>query len=350
MRLTRLSFCQIEFYFSNSNLPFDKFLWGLVTKENNPVPLKLVATFKRMRRFEDYATIVAAMRESDALEVAGGDGEETIRRKVPLPIGAHAPQQKEPAGDGEEPVVVRTVFDKALKTSMYAVRDSLLPPSIPLADLPPQKGFGDETPTTQIDVEKMFEPYGPINCVRLRRDDKLVFKGSVFVEFGSLEALQKFVALEAKPTFNGTPLEWKTKEDYVRQKQEDIAAGRIKPSSRTKKSRKFNAYREERFTTKKAEPKDGHRHGGRNGRDGGRGGRGRGRGGRGGSRAGRDSKNGNASPAVAAAAPLTDKHGVPQLVDTPEPSSSGTKRKNEDGSDDRQTKKPKEVAENAAAA
>ena len=134
VRLTRLSLCQIEFYFSNSNLPFDKFLWGLVTKDNNPVPLKLVATFKRMRRFEDYATIVAAMRESDALEVAGGDGEETIRRKVPLPIGAHAHQQKEPAGDGEEPVVVRTVFDKALKTSMYAVRDSLLCTSLRPSD------------------------------------------------------------------------------------------------------------------------------------------------------------------------------------------------------------------------
>ena len=134
VRLTRLSLCQIEFYFSNSNLPFDKFLWGLVTKDNNPVPLKLVATFKRMRRFEDYATIVAAMRESDALEVAGGDGEETIRRKVPLPIGAHAHQQKEPAGDGEEPVVVRTVFDKALKTSMYAVRDSLLRTSLRPSD------------------------------------------------------------------------------------------------------------------------------------------------------------------------------------------------------------------------
>lgn len=234
---------------------------------------------------------------------------------------------------------------------MLYVTASSAPPSVPPTDLPPQKGFGDETPTTQVDVEKMFEPYGPINCVRLRRDDKLVFKGSVFVEFGSLEALQKFVALEAKPTFNGTPLEWKTKEDYVRQKQEDIAAGRIKPSSRTKKSRKFNAYKEERLATKKAEPKDGHRHGGRNGRDGGRGGRGRGRGGRGGSRAGRDSKNGKASPAAAAAAPLTDKHGVPQLVDTPEPSSGGTKRKNEeDVPEDRQTKKPKEAAENAAAA
>lgn len=198
----------------------------------------------------------------------------------------------------------------------------------------------------------MFEPYGPINCVRLRRDDKSVFKGSVFVEFGSLEVLQKFAALDAKPTFNGNPLEWKTKEDYVRQKQEDIAAGRIKPS-RSKGSRKFNAYKEERLAAKKTEPKDGHRHGGRNGRDGGRGGRGRGRGGRGGSRANRDNKNksnGGASPAAAAAAaPLTDKHGVPQLVDTPEPS-GGTKRKNEDGSDDRQTKKPKEAAEKPAEA
>ena len=42
-----------------------------------------------------------------------------------------------------------------------------------------------------------------INAVRLRRDDDKVFKGSVFVEFKTIEDMKKFMELEDKPEWNG---------------------------------------------------------------------------------------------------------------------------------------------------
>lgn len=100
-------------------MPFDKFLWKAVTKENKPVPVKLIASFKRMRRFKDYANIIAALKDSEVLELGGDEGDETIKRKVPLPIGAHA--VKPPQQEGDQPFEPRVVHDKALRTSMYAV-------------------------------------------------------------------------------------------------------------------------------------------------------------------------------------------------------------------------------------
>jgi len=115
--LLELTLWQVEFYFSDSNLPFDKFLWGMVTKDNKPVPVKLISSFKRMMRFKDHATIVAALRESEFMEVGGDEGDETIKRKNALNL--ERTTKDVPSTDGVKGV--RTVYDKALLTSMYAV-------------------------------------------------------------------------------------------------------------------------------------------------------------------------------------------------------------------------------------
>lgn len=157
---------------------------------------------------------------------------------------------------------------------------------------PTQKGFGEETPTLQYDIEKFFEPYGPVLSVRLRRDDEKKFKGSVFVEFESPEVMEKFMAVEPKPKFEDKELLIMTKKGYVEMKIKDINEGKIQPQAKKSfRSKPFDAYKT---------------HGAKNGNDGekreerkggfqrgGRGGRGRGRGGRG--RGGRDrnDRNGN---------------------------------------------------------
>ncbi|CCO30174.1 La protein homolog AltName: Full=La autoantigen homolog [Rhizoctonia solani AG-1 IB] len=44
---------QFEFYFSDANLPYDKFMWKLHTQtEEHWIPIATVASFKRMREFE----------------------------------------------------------------------------------------------------------------------------------------------------------------------------------------------------------------------------------------------------------------------------------------------------------
>jgi lupus La protein len=76
---------QVEFYFSDSNLPKDKFLRSKVeeTKEGW-VDIELLTTFKRMKDFAaTVESVVAVAKESDFLE-ASEDGKR-IRRTTQLP-------------------------------------------------------------------------------------------------------------------------------------------------------------------------------------------------------------------------------------------------------------------------
>ncbi|KAF6838008.1 RNA-binding la domain protein [Colletotrichum musicola] len=187
---------QIEFYLSDSNLPHDKFLWELTGGfENKAIPLKTICAFKRMRRFQPYSAVVAAMKESSVVVIAGEEGEETIQRKQ-----AYTPSN-----------------DKYNARCVYV------------------KGFGDEEPSTQFDLEAFFTQFGPINAVRLRRTAEKLFKGSVFVEFPDEEAAQKFLATEPKPQWKGHDLKIMPKVDYVKEKSALISAGKLEPNT----SRRF---------------------------------------------------------------------------------------------------------------
>lgn len=252
---------QVEFYFSDSNLPQDKFLFDQVGgSANKPIPIKVIHSFKRMRHFQPYSAVVAALRESEMLEVTEN---EEIQRKVPLP------------SEDE----IKRFEDRTLSRSIYA------------------KGFGEEKPSTQFDIEAFFTPYGPTNAVRLRRDQHRNFKGSVFVEFDSDETQKAFLDLDSKPQFEGKELKIMSKQEYVEGKAKDIAEGKIKPNNwsyhnRQRKPRgEGDGDREEKDWRERRDQdaKNGFRddRGGRGGR--GRGGRGRGRGERG--RGGRDRRD-----------------------------------------------------------
>lgn len=77
---------QVEFYFSDANLPRDKFLWTLTTSDPQKqgwVPISQIASFKRMQRFQPVEAIATALRESKELLEVNEDGT-AVRRKVPL--------------------------------------------------------------------------------------------------------------------------------------------------------------------------------------------------------------------------------------------------------------------------
>ncbi|KAI9672535.1 MAG: hypothetical protein M1817_003301 [Caeruleum heppii] len=191
---------QVEFYFSDSNLPMDKFLLEQVGGvENKPVPIQTIHNFKRMKRFQPYEAVVEALKESTFLDVTE-DG--SIQRKVPIDEAALGKSVEE----GQ-----KWVEDKSLPRSIYA------------------KGFDDETPTTQFDIEAFFAPHGPTNAIRLRRTPLGVFKHSVFVEFADEALQQAFMALDPKPKWKGTTeLLWLSKKAYVEGKAADFAAGKLK--------------------------------------------------------------------------------------------------------------------------
>lgn len=211
---------QVEFYFSDSNLPTDKFMWESTEGEaNKPMALKTICAFKRMRKFQPYSAVVAALRESSSLEISGEEGEEVVKRK--------------------KAYVSSTVSQKArLDATVYV------------------KGFGEETQTTQFDIEAFFVPFGPVKMVKLRRTEQELFKSSVFVEFETAELADAFVSLDPKPTWKGGDLLIMKKLDYLQEKNRQIKEGILEPSS---------GRRSTFFEGKE--------------RGGGRGGRGRGRGG-----------------------------------------------------------------------
>lgn len=170
---------------------------------NLPVELSLLHSFKRMRRFQPFSAIVEALKTSTVLDLV--DNDTKVKRKIPLP---------ESVNDSLDPNVVKVFEDEAMGRSVYV------------------KGFGEEGPKTQFEIEAFFAPFGPTNAIRLRRAFDKKFKGSVFVEFDSVETQKKFLALDPQPKWNGKDLIIKSKKDYCDEKVNDIKAGKIKANSR----------------------------------------------------------------------------------------------------------------------
>jgi lupus La protein len=110
-----------------------------------------------MRHFQPLEAVIEALRESTFVELT--DNDTRVRRKE-LPE------------DWDDPNKITVFEDAAMPRSVYV------------------KGFGEEVPSTQFDIEAFFSTYGPTKAVRLRRTNDKLFKGSVFVEFET-EELQK---------------------------------------------------------------------------------------------------------------------------------------------------------------
>ncbi|KAG6864902.1 hypothetical protein C0991_006472 [Blastosporella zonata] len=198
---------QIEFYFADANLPYDKFMWTLYTKDpEHWIPIETVSSFKRMREFSTRGNdwVVSALRTSDFLEV---DAEgKRVRRRTEV---------QEPKGQFER--------------SVYA------------------KGFPDENPALQKRLEEFFAGYGKTNAVRMRRADDKSFKNSVFAEFADFAHAEAFLKADPKPTFDDKELLIMSKEAYCDMKiKEKGLTGKSANNRREamNTTRGFNAFRE----------------------------------------------------------------------------------------------------------
>ncbi|CAN6971950.1 unnamed protein product [Brassica rapa subsp. trilocularis] len=76
---------QVEYYFSDENLPTDKFLLNAMKKNKKGfVPISTIATFHKMKKLtRDHALIVSALKESSFLVVSSD--EKKVKRVSPLP-------------------------------------------------------------------------------------------------------------------------------------------------------------------------------------------------------------------------------------------------------------------------
>ncbi|KAG8354551.1 hypothetical protein FVEN_g7497 [Fusarium venenatum] len=259
---------QVEFYFGDWNFPQDKFMWeSCGGTENKPMKVKTIHSFKRMRTFQPYSAVIAALKDSKLLDLSGEEGEEELKRKTPY----------QPLNTSKSKVEAATVY---------------------------VKGFGDETPNTQFDLESFFAQFGEVKGIKLRRTNEGLFKGSVFVTFADEEEANKFLKTEPAPKWQDHDLKIMSKRAYCDEKNELIKQGKIEPNQTQPKkfyegresgksgrgrgrggndsgSRDNDNWKQRRDNDQKNGFKD--RRGGR----GGRGGRGRGRG-RGGRDGGRD--------------------------------------------------------------
>jgi len=139
---------QVEFYFSDSNYPRDKFLRAQAAQnEEGFVPINVIATFSRVKSLtEDIKLISEAARKSPSL-VLNEDGT-MIKRKNPLPE--------------EDTSLARTVYTKGW------------------------------TPGISIEeIEDAVTPYGKVLCVRIRKFLDKKPKDSAFIEFETDEVAKK---------------------------------------------------------------------------------------------------------------------------------------------------------------
>ncbi|KAF7023760.1 hypothetical protein CFC21_036213 [Triticum aestivum] len=78
---------QVEYYFSDENLPTDEFMLKFVMKNKEGlgnVPLGVIASFRKMKKLvQDHSTIEAALRTSSKLVVSSNG--KRVRRLHPLP-------------------------------------------------------------------------------------------------------------------------------------------------------------------------------------------------------------------------------------------------------------------------
>ncbi|KAI9279023.1 hypothetical protein BC943DRAFT_284327 [Umbelopsis sp. AD052] len=196
---------QVEFYFGDSNLPYDKFLYTLTsTNKDRWVPINTIASFKKMKLIsEDIDLITEAVKESPELLEVSEDGL-NVRRKTELVR--------------PEALFERTIYAKGFPTEIDG----------------DNKAFFE----LQEEIEKIFSEFGKVEAVRMRKTDTKPskFKGSVFVEYAVLDDAKK--AAEQTLKYKDTDLLIMTKEAYVTMKAEQY---KDEPNS-TRKPKKFNAF------------------------------------------------------------------------------------------------------------
>ncbi|KAH0084901.1 hypothetical protein KCU96_g10557, partial [Aureobasidium melanogenum] len=61
---------EVEYYFSDENLPNDAYLLDKIGgKENKPVEIKKICQFPKMRKYKPYRSVVESLKKSTMLEV-----------------------------------------------------------------------------------------------------------------------------------------------------------------------------------------------------------------------------------------------------------------------------------------
>lgn len=210
--VTKQCLKQVEFYFSEFNLPYDKFLRMTAEKNDGWVPITTIATFNRMKKFRPVDKVVELLRTSKILEVSE-DGE-NVRRTEPL--------------DLEGAKNARLEQNKRTLAVMNF----------------PHENVTDMT-ELQEKLEEFFNKISQINQVRLRRDHSKKFNGTAIVEFKDMAESENFLKTYAGEDAESLSYE-NRKLEVVTKKQFDLQREATKSknfSGSGQKARSFTGHR-----------------------------------------------------------------------------------------------------------
>ncbi|KAG0476764.1 hypothetical protein HPP92_013605 [Vanilla planifolia] len=186
---------QVEFYFSDSNLPRDKFLRTTMEQsEDGLVSLALICSFSRMRGHLGLGEVKPEeVLEETVLAVA-----EVLRKSSSLKVSEDGRR----IGRSTELLKPEKLIEQVDSRTVAA---SPLPYDVVLED-----------------VQAFFGQKGKVNSVRLPRHvgDKRVFCGVGLIEFAEEEDARS--VLTEKLVYNGVDLEIKPKKDFDAEREKSI--------------------------------------------------------------------------------------------------------------------------------
>uniref|UniRef100_A0A2N9J4A7 La protein 1 n=1 Tax=Fagus sylvatica TaxID=28930 RepID=A0A2N9J4A7_FAGSY len=178
---------QVEFYFSDSNLPRDNFLKKSISEsEDGMVDLALICSFSRMRSHLNLGNMKPDEVPEDTVKAVA----ETLKTSTFLKVSE----------DGKK--VGRT-------TELLKPEDV-----IEQLDIKTIAASPFEYDVTREDLETFFAQYAKVNSVRLPRHvgDKRFFCGTALIEFSAEEDAEK--VLKQSLVYAGVTLELKPKRDF----------------------------------------------------------------------------------------------------------------------------------------
>jgi len=203
---------QVEFYFSDSNYPKDKFLRSQAAQNDGGwVSISIIATFTRMKKIsEDVELIKEAVKESTILEVSS-DGQ-NVRRTAPLPE--------------TDTSIARTIYAKGFPEAGYTIED----------------------------VESVFGKFGKVLSVRIRKMKDGKQKPSAFIEYATPE--DATAAAAATSQFAGQDLTVLKKSDYTEKKKQERKEKEGKTKRKAEDSESTNNNNEKKQKKEEKEVKE----------------------------------------------------------------------------------------------
>lgn len=184
VKLEKIIIKQLEFYFGDSNLPFDKFLRSITETNGGWVRIDLLMTFPRMSSLtEDPAVVVSVVKNAKESILEVDDQLEHIRRKTHLVL----------------PVDIQKHLSDMIDLSIYC------------------KGFPKTA--TNDEILNYFARYGDdvIKKITFRRYKNKQFRGTIYVTFYTIDQAQIFLK-HKNVKFNGVLLKRMWQRDFQRQK------------------------------------------------------------------------------------------------------------------------------------